>query len=94
MNRVRECRLASAFTAFRQQRTAPWFSPRLREALEVLLRVNDISMSREDIVDFWTWFCQGNMRDISTFTEEEILWGVERFINEFSPIDDGRFEVL
>ena len=95
-NPVRQTRLKSALVAYRERRH-PYFCPNLTQALIAFFRTYGITMNEEDTMDFWLWFTHSSpfARDakqgISNFTHEEILWGVERFIEEFSPID-GDFE--
>jgi len=90
-NPVRETRLASALVKYRENKH-PYFPADTVCALQEFFLRFGIHFDEDGVMDFWTWFCPpGHIRSITAYTQEEILWGLERFIDKFSPLD-GDYE--
>jgi hypothetical protein len=81
----------SALVKYRENKH-PYFPEETVRALEEFFLRFSIHLDDDGIRDFWTWFCPpGQLRPITAYTQEEILWGVEAFIEKFSPIE-GDYE--
>ena len=88
-NPVHNLRFRNALAAYRQHKPTFWGL----EDVVATFRQFGYELSNDEVETFWLWMCRGNVRSVSHFTAEYILWEVEKFIEEFSPLDeDDKFE--
>jgi hypothetical protein len=87
-NPVRMLRLTEALNAYREQHNHHLDEGLTFDVRSFLALYGFTPMADADVRDFWLWFCNGRPCGISHFTREQILWGIEKFLDEFSPVSD------